>query len=129
MTRLLGVVGEECITVLFHAAVLATFIDPPSAIHNTPTMDINYLAVIVSALIPMFIGFFWYGSLFGKKWMELMGTTKEEVQAAFNPIKNFGGTLVASFLTAFVLAHILDAFGEAFGATGWLAGVQGGFWC
>ncbi len=85
----------------------------------------NLLAVLVAAFIPMVVGALWYGPLFGRKWMELMETTEAEIRSSFNPIKSYGGSLVASFLMAYVLAHIL----QAFEVTGWLAGMEGGFWC
>ncbi len=34
-------------------------------------MEINYLAVLVCAVLSMVIGSIWYGPLFGKKWMQL----------------------------------------------------------
>ena len=42
--------------------------------------SINFLAVLISALSAFIIGWLWYGPLFGKKWMELNGFTKENVQ-------------------------------------------------
>jgi hypothetical protein len=39
-------------------------------------MEINYYAVIVCAVLSMVIGFLWYGPLFGKKWMEIVGATE-----------------------------------------------------
>ncbi len=38
-------------------------------------MDINYLAVLVCAVAAMGLGAVWYGPLFGKKWMEIVGAT------------------------------------------------------
>ena len=50
------------------------------------SVSINYLAVLVAGFIPMILGSIWYGPLFGKKWIELMGLTEEELKANFNPI-------------------------------------------
>ena len=36
------------------------------------TTPINYLAVLVCAILAMALGFVWYGPLFGKKWMKLV---------------------------------------------------------
>ena len=41
------------------------------------TTAINWLAVIVAAIIPFAIGFLWYGPLFGKPWMESVGLTPD----------------------------------------------------
>lgn len=34
---------------------------------------INYLAVLVCGVVSMAVGFIWYGPLFGKAWMKIMG--------------------------------------------------------
>ena len=36
-------------------------------------MEINYLAVLVASILSMVLGALWYGPLFGKKWMEIIG--------------------------------------------------------
>lgn len=89
---------------------------------------LNYLAILVAGLIPMIIGSIWYGPLFGKKWMELEGKTEEELRAGFNPMKSYGVTFVFALLMAYVQLHVLNAFSDAYGLTGAMAGVQGGFW-
>jgi len=90
--------------------------------------EINYLAVIVAGLIPMVIGAIWYGPLFGKKWMDLMGKSEEELKAGFNPAKSYGVTFVMAIITAYVMAHVLAAWGDAYGTEGLVAGIQTGFW-
>jgi len=89
---------------------------------------INYLAVLVAAFIPMVLGALWYGPLFGKKWMELEGKTEEELRASFNPAKSYGITFVFSIVMAFVLVHVLNAWSDAYGVSGAMTGIQGGFW-
>lgn len=70
-------------------------------------LDINWLAVIVAALLPMVIGSLWYGPLFGKQWMKMKGLTEEEIKADLNPLKSYGGSIVGAFLTAIVLALLM----------------------
>lgn len=36
-------------------------------------MAVNYLAVLVCAIMSMVLGMIWYGPLFGRKWMEVIG--------------------------------------------------------
>lgn len=43
-------------------------------------MDINYLAVILCGIVAMVVGAVWYGPLFGKKWMEIIGATDDDVE-------------------------------------------------
>lgn len=70
---------------------------------------INYWAVVVAAVANMFIGMLWYGPVFGKKWMSLMGFTRESMKkmplTAMQAV--FGGVITA-LIMSFVLAH--DAF-------------------
>ena len=91
-------------------------------------ISVNYLAVLVAAFIPMLVGSVWYGPLFGKKWMDLMGQTEEELKESFNPAKSYGVTFVMAILTAYVLAHVMGAYGYATGVEGLTAGIQAAFW-
>lgn len=90
--------------------------------------SVNFLAVLVAALIPMVIGSIWYGPLFGKKWMNLEGKTEEDLRASFNPMKSYGVTFVFAIVMAFVLTHVLNAWQDAYTVSGVMAGIQGGFW-
>ena len=41
----------------------------------------NFVAIIVAALIPMIIGFIWYHpKVFGNTWMQVAGMTEEKVK-------------------------------------------------
>ena len=88
----------------------------------------NLLALLVAGILPMVIGSLWYGPLFGKMWMKLMGKTEEEIREGLSPIKMYVVPFIASLVMAFVLAHILEAFAKAYEATGLVAGAQAGFW-
>ena len=90
--------------------------------------SINYLAVFVAGLFPMVIGSIWYGPLFGKKWMALVGKTEEELRESFNPAKSYGVTLVFALIMSFILAHVLVAWNDAYAVTGAMTGIQGAFW-
>ena len=92
------------------------------------TSSANYLAILVAGFIPMILGSIWYGPLFGKRWMELMDISEEELKASFNPLQSYGVTFVFALVMAYILSHVLNAFGDAYGQTGLLAGIEGGFW-
>lgn len=47
--------------------------------------DLNYLAILVAAIVPLFVGALWYGPLFGKRWLALMETTEEDIAKGFIP--------------------------------------------
>jgi len=55
-------------------------------------IQINWLVVLASSFIPMFVGFFWYGKFFDKAWMEETGITIEKI-ATGNPALKYGFAL------------------------------------
>ena len=73
--------------------------------------EVNLLAVLVAAIVPMIVGFLWYGPLFGKRWLALMETTAEEIQKNFNPLKTHGASFVLALVTAFILAQLFAGMG------------------
>ena len=42
---------------------------------------INYWAILVLGIVSMALGALWYGPLFGKKWMEIIGVNKNDLEA------------------------------------------------
>lgn len=70
---------------------------------------VNYLAVLVAAIVNMLIGAIWYShSLFGKSWMELAGIRPEDTEKRASGAKRaYSWTFVASLLMAYALARIL----------------------
>ena len=67
------------------------------------TTDFNYLAILVAGISNMVIGFLWYGPIFGKMWMGLIGKTADELSS--NPI-----IYVVSFLLSLLMALVLSIF-------------------
>ena len=64
-------------------------------------VQVNYLAVVLAAVSSMVVGSVWYlPSVFGKTWAKL---TKSKMEGS---AKVYVLTFVASFLTAYVLAHV-----------------------
>ena len=83
---------------------------------------VNYLAIVVAAVVALVIGFIWYSPrVFGNRWMAYLGTTQAQ-------LGNPGPTgmvvgVVASLLNAWVLAVLsLNLGGESI-ADGVLLGV------
>lgn len=86
--------------------------------------QINYPAVIVSAVAKFALGALWYSPvLFSSQWMELTGVT-EEMAAQSNMAVIFGGSFVLYLLQGYVLAHFVH-YTNATNAKG---GAQTGFW-
>lgn len=65
-------------------------------------MNINWLALVAAAILPLVTGFLWYGPLFGKAWMKESGMTEEKAKS-MNPAKTYGLAVVMAFLIAFAL--------------------------
>ncbi len=80
--------------------------------------EVQFLPVLVAGFVPMVVGMLWYGPLFGKKWLELVEKTEEEIRRDFNPLKTHGVSFLLALLTAFILQQLLA------GADGALAGVH-----
>ena len=94
------------------------------------TPVINYLAVLVAAIASIVIGFVWYGPLFGKPWMKIMGMSKESMDKTKQKemMKSYLLMTIGSLVTAYVLAHTTEfamAYTRTYGVTG---GLMSGFW-
>jgi len=90
--------------------------------------DINYMAILLSGVGSMVLGFIWYNpKVFGDKWLSSLGRlpfTKEEgVTMQKSMPKTYVASFFASLVTAYVLAHVVDAFDVESLASG----VQTGF--
>ncbi len=92
---------------------------------------VNYLAVLVAAIVNMALGFVWYGPLFGKLWMSLIGITKEKIDEQKSKDGMWKGYLIAflgSLVMGYVLAHSLVFASSYLGIGGMVAGLMAGFW-
>jgi hypothetical protein len=86
-------------------------------------IPINWLAVIVAAIIRMAVGFVWYSPpLMLKPWQAVTGVTPETMRQGL--AKSMVIDVIASLIMAFALANIIGASG----ITDWLNGALAGFW-
>lgn len=82
-------------------------------------MQINYFAVLVSAVLAMGLGFVWYGPLFGKKWMQITEMTVEdaakrkEMQRRAMPL--YGVQFLLTLFQVWVLAYYIAGWKDATG--------------
>lgn len=68
-------------------------------------VEVNWLAVILATASSMVVGAIWYAKpVFGLMWMKLVRL--DDKAMASDAAKAIGGTIFASFLTAYVLAHV-----------------------
>ncbi len=74
----------------------------------------NFIAILVAALIPMIMGFVWYHpKVFGTAWMRLAGMTEEKTKQGNMAVK-FGLSFLFSLMISFVLNTLVvhDGFIE-----------------
>ncbi len=93
-------------------------------------VPINYLAVVGAAMVSMFVGYVWYGPLFGKLWMKEMGMSKDKMDKAMkNGMgKSYGLMFVGSLVMSFVLAHATVFASSYLKVEGVSAGLMSGLW-
>lgn len=74
-------------------------------------IEINYWAILVGGVFSMVLGAIWYGPIFGKQWMEIVGMDPEDTVAMEKMKKSAGPMYLIQFiLTLFqvlVLAHLI----------------------
>jgi len=93
-------------------------------------IDVNYLAVIVSAIAAMVLGFLWYGPLFGTQWIAYMGWSEADMAAAKakGMAKTYLIMTISTLVMSYVMAHAIlfgTTYTNTFGAVG---GLMGAFW-
>jgi hypothetical protein len=85
-------------------------------------MQINYLAVLVGAILNMVIGAVWYSPLlFAKPWMKATG---KSMNSAGSPTTGYALSALCSLVVAWVLAYFIGLID----VTGFTAGMAIGFW-
>ena len=88
--------------------------------------SINFLAVLVSALVAFGLGALWYSPLlFGKTWQGELGFTDEYLQEG-NMAKIFGSSFALMLVMALGMALFLQA--HNMGDIGWMEGLQHGLY-
>ncbi|MBP9802002.1 DUF1761 domain-containing protein [Patescibacteria group bacterium] len=84
-------------------------------------MQVNYYAILVCGILAMVFGYLWYGPLFGKKWLEVVGATKLDLEARKKMEANVWKLYLLQFLLAlfqvWVLAYYIQGWEEASGLT------------
>lgn len=80
-------------------------------------MEINYLAILVCGVLAMVLGALWYGPMFGKKWMEIVGVTDMSMEARKEMQKGAWKLYLTNFVLVvfqvWVLAYYIAGWAEA----------------
>jgi hypothetical protein len=69
--------------------------------------SINVWAVLVSGVLSMVLGFIWYGPLFGKKWMEICGVDKLDMERRAEMMKGVWKLYITQFLLTLFQVWVL----------------------
>lgn len=70
-------------------------------------MHVNFIAVLIAAIIPMVMGFIWYNpKVFGTAWMAASGMTPEKAKQS-NMAVVFGVSFLMSLLLAFSIQFMV----------------------
>ena len=81
----------------------------------------NYLGLLLAAVVAMVVGYVWYGPLFGKTWMKLMGMKEAKMKGA-------GTSYLVMYVVAVVEAYVLSVFMKNAGATTVNSAAMVAFW-
>lgn len=85
----------------------------------------NYLAIIVAAIVNVVIGSLWYSPvLFAKKWAKAAGIKKEDMDKGY---KMGPSMYVAPLITALIASFVLAWFINALNVNSLTGGLQIGF--
>ena len=93
-------------------------------------VQVNYWAVLLAALSSMVVGSLWYmPAVFGNSWMKLakIKPNRSDMSAG-SMVWMYGSVLVASLVTAYVLAHVTFLADKFFGGSFMWNAVSTGFW-
>lgn len=83
----------------------------------------NWVVIVVAAIAQFVVGWIWYGPLFGKTWMSMMGMSQQSMSR-----EGMGKTMVLSFVGSLVTAAVLSMLVGWMGAKTLGAGIAAGFW-
>lgn len=88
-----------------------------------PTVVVDFVAILVAAIVSMAVGFIWYSKpLFAKAWLDEVGLTEEKLGKG--PGIGFLWAFIAALVTAYVMAHFVQYTGAVTAG----AGAATGFW-
>ena len=85
---------------------------------------VNLLAVLVAAVANFIIGMLWYGPLFGKYWIKMMGWTTKQCEAKK---KEMAKPAIVGFISGLVMSFVLANIIKFSGAVTLLEGLGIGF--
>lgn len=90
-------------------------------------VEVNWLGVVLATLSTMVVGSVWYApKVFGNAWMRLANVDKKKAEKA--GMKPLVITLLVTFVTAYVLAHVTYLSNQFFGHSYLQDALSTAFW-
>ena len=71
---------------------------------------LNYYAVALCAVLSMVVGFIWYGPLFGRLWLEIIGANVKDIKARKEMQKAAGPLYLVQFLLSLFQVIVLATY-------------------
>ena len=87
-------------------------------------MKINYVAVIVAALVHFMIGGLWYGLIFANIFVDIVGREQLEQMVADSHWSQYLIAFISSLVLVYILAHFVQFTGSKTAG----GGLQTAFW-
>jgi len=84
---------------------------------------VNWVAIVIAAIAQFIIGWIWYGPLFGKTWLSMMGMSQQSMSR-----EGMRKTMTLTFIGSLVTAAVLSMLVGWMGAKTLSAGIAAGFW-
>lgn len=72
-------------------------------------MKLNYLAVIVTAILSLGLGYLWFTVFFGKPWAKIMNYDRSVQPTKQGMMRSFAIFLVGAVFTSLVFAGLIEA--------------------
>ena len=93
-------------------------------------VEVNYLAVLIAAVVTVPLGFLWYSPyVLGKQWMRERGMTAESMKKSQSEMgKWYAVSLVVALITAYFLSHVMVLSENFFGYPMLKVGLTTAFW-
>src|SRR3989344_8326514 len=88
-------------------------------------VSINWVAVLVAAVVNMVVGSLWYGPIFGRAWKHMMGFTDDMMKSMRLSAMQ---AMVGGFITALIMAYVLAYFVAIYGAVDMQGAFELAFW-
>lgn len=91
-------------------------------------VSVNYLAVLLGAVLSMVVGSIWYGPVFGKVFSKAMGMENVTEEQKKEMMKGMWKTYLMQFLASFLLFYVLAWVMSALNQLSLMGGLTAGFW-